>query len=125
MGAPGTGLHARAAMEFGGRRNSSAGDWSDLPGGLCGVSTDNNLVDRRLGIETGRAMEKAAAHSCMGCDGVRDLALDGWTQEHPLAQRRLPDSRRDARAGRSASRAQFTAILTNEFIFGRCTSAAI
>src|SRR6266852_4700768 len=111
VGALGTGLHTGAAMEFGGRRNSSAGDWSDLPWDLCGVSADHDLVDWRLGVETDGTLEKTAAHFCVGCHGVRDLALDVWTQEHPLAQRRLPDSRRDARAGRSASRAQFLATL--------------
>src|SRR6266403_2719329 len=111
VGALGAGLHTRAAMEFGGRRNSSAGDWSRVPWDLCRVSADYDMADWRVGIKTGRALEKTAAPFCVGCHGVRDLAVDVWTQEHPLAQRRLPDSRRDARAGRSASRAQFLAIL--------------
>jgi hypothetical protein len=114
VGALRTGLHTRAAMELGDRCDSSASDWSRLSRHLCSISAHDDMADWLLGIETVRAMEEAAVDLRLGCHRVCHLAFDVWTKEHPMAQRRLPDSRGDARARRSATCSEFLAVLEGQ-----------
>jgi hypothetical protein len=49
----------------------------------------DDLDDRVVGPETARVVEEDAGDSGMGCDGIRNLAGEFRTAQHPMARQRL------------------------------------